>query len=263
MIFVHGAVLAAAIAWTKALAPLPTSFPVMTVELAPGVAAPSAPPSAPPPVPESLPENLPAESPPLLATAEMPPPELVAAKVIEPLPAAQPKPAPVRVTKPVVPNRPKPAPATDAVRREPTPETPAVPVTAPMAAPAEAAAPPVAPPVAAPVAPQVAAAPPSPSAEDRAALRTWQGAILAHFEKHKRYPRAARVHRQQGESRVRFVMDRRGRVLFAELEQSAGYRLLDVESLELIERVQPLPPPPSDLQGDRFDLVVPIRFALE
>lgn len=94
------------------------------------------------------------------------------------------------------------------------------------------------------------------------ALPTWQGALRAHLEKHKRYPALARAQRRQGGATIRFVMDREGRVLSAALESSSGHESLDEEALSLPQRAQPLPVPPEGVGGERIELLVPIRFYL-
>lgn len=70
--------------------------------------------------------------------------------------------------------------------------------------------------------------------------------LVAHLEKHKRYPRGSQLRRQQD------VAHR--------LHKSPGYDALDEETLALLQRAQPLPPPPSELSGETFDLVVPVQF---
>ncbi|GEK96382.1 hypothetical protein GKA01_15790 [Gluconobacter kanchanaburiensis NBRC 103587] len=92
---------------------------------------------------------------------------------------------------------------------------------------------------------------------------TWQGELLARLERFKRYPAAAQSIRQEGTSLLHFVMDRKGHVLSASLSRSAGYDLLDAETLALIRRAEPLPIPPDSVQGDPLSLTVPIEFYLE
>ena len=139
-----------------------------------------------------------------------------------------------------------------------TPEKPAEPQSA-----AQESVPPQS--VAAPTA-AVAAAPAQGAASitpQSNALPTWQGALLAHLEKHKRYPRAAQLRRQQGVSHVAFTIDRQGRVLMQRLHQGSGHDSLDQETLDLLQRAQPLPPPPVEIAGDRIDLLVPVQFFLK
>lgn len=95
------------------------------------------------------------------------------------------------------------------------------------------------------------------------AVPTWQGTLLAHLERHKRYPRSAQLGRQQGISTVAFTIDRQGNVVVQRLNRSSGHDALDEETLALLLRAQPLPPPPPEVAGERIDLVVPVQFFLK
>jgi protein TonB len=101
------------------------------------------------------------------------------------------------------------------------------------------------------------------AASSQMATATYEQVLLAHLERRKRYPRAARAHRQQGVAHIRFSMDRQGRVLSVRLVRSAGHALLDREAEALPLRAQPLPPPPADIAGATIELSVPIEFFLE
>lgn len=89
---------------------------------------------------------------------------------------------------------------------------------------------------------------------------TWQVALLGHLEKHKHYPREARMRREEGVVYVRLVIDRKGIVLKRWIEQGGGFAVLDQEALDMLDRSQPLPPPPPDIKGDKIELVVPVEF---
>jgi protein TonB len=41
---------------------------------------------------------------------------------------------------------------------------------------------------------------------------------------------------------------------------SSGSPALDQETLDLLQRAQPFPPPPPELAGAQIDLTVPIRY---
>jgi protein TonB len=211
------------------LAPLPPAVPA---ELLPAEA------TRPPPEPEpptlAEPEPMPVSKP---ATVPPPPPE--------PVPAPQPA-VTLPLPQPKLKLKPKPKPRT--VDRLPPPEH------RPIALPAAPQ------PVPAPA--QQAALPPSPSAT-AAARTTWQAQLLAWLSRHKRYPRAAQEERQQGTAHLRFALDRRGRVLSFRLDRSSGFAALDEEVTSLIQRAQPLPPPPAEVPGERFELVVPVEFSLD
>ncbi|HVJ55531.1 MAG TPA: TonB family protein [Aliidongia sp.] len=125
-------------------------------------------------------------------------------------------------------------------------------------APATEAAPPA---PAAPSAPTQADAPPVPAPpRPTNAMPSWQGLVLARFEQFKRYPHYAEQRGQQGVPYLSLVIDRQGKVLSFHIEKSSGFDSLDQEALALVERVQPLPPPPAEMPGTTLTLNVPIDF---
>lgn len=93
-----------------------------------------------------------------------------------------------------------------------------------------------------------------------ASVQTWEGRVLAHLERRKRYPTEARSRRLQGVTYIRVTMDRQGRVLSAVMERTSGHAVLDREALALMTRAQPLPAPPAEIVGDRVVLSVPVDF---
>lgn len=225
MLAAHAGVLALALLWhAEADQPAPPPPAAMMIELAP-LAAPPAPP-----------------------TEKAPGVEQQIARPVERKVEERPKPTPVVKKAEVA--LPKPM-----ERKKVEEAPPAEKVVEQTTAPAAAEAPP-APATAAP-APGASYTPPS------NAVPTWQGALRAHLERHKRYPSTAQLRRQQGVSTVRFTMTRDGKVTMARLERAAGYTLLDEEALALLERAQPLPAMPPEIPGDEIELVVPIQFFLK
>lgn len=100
------------------------------------------------------------------------------------------------------------------------------------------------------------------SAAATAAALSFEQRLLGHLERHKRYPRAAQLRRQQGMPYIRFTMDRNGQVLTSSLERGTGHALLDEEALALLARAQPLPAMPPEMPGATMEIVVPIEFFL-
>ncbi|WP_448191302.1 energy transducer TonB [Azospirillum sp. sgz301742] len=197
------------------------------------------------PLPESAPAP-PVETAAAPAPLEPPPPELLPPEPIpEPLPDLPPPPVPAPEVAVALPPRTKPRPP-----ERPQPATKPVEPRPPVSAPAPPAA-------AVPAAPAPAVAAPS------GAVRNWQGTVLAHLERHKRYPRAAQSRRQQGVAHVRFVIDQQGRVLSHSLEKGSGVAALDEETLAMVERADPLPAPPPDMTQPRIELVVPVVYAIK
>lgn len=98
---------------------------------------------------------------------------------------------------------------------------------------------------------------------EKRALEAWQKALMAHLARHRRYPQAARAKHQEGETLLRFALDRRGKVVEAKVIKSGGFPLLDEEALHMLERGGDLPAPPAHVKGAAVELTVPIRFRLK
>lgn len=115
-----------------------------------------------------------------------------------------------------------------------------------------------------PTAAHASAAPPGalPAQPDPQAIPNWQGLLLAHLEKHKRFPPEAQARRQRGQVMVTFSMDRSGHVIARSVKLSSGHGALDDAALDMLDRAQPLPPPPDEIQGSELHLTVPVRFSL-
>lgn len=88
----------------------------------------------------------------------------------------------------------------------------------------------------------------------------WQQQLQLHLERWKRYPRTAQMRNQEGMPWIKFSMDRNGNVLSVELADSSGVDSLNKEALALVKRAEPLPLPPSDVEGEIITLTVPIEF---
>jgi protein TonB len=86
----------------------------------------------------------------------------------------------------------------------------------------------------------------------------WKSELVAHLEKHKRYPEEAKPRREQGVAQVFFSIDRKGRLLESRVVRSSGSRVLDKEALAVPQRAVPFPPP-ALLTGDHVELTVPFR----
>lgn len=87
--------------------------------------------------------------------------------------------------------------------------------------------------------------------------------IQARLARHKVYPRAAQLAREQGTVLLRFTVARDGRVLSWAIERGSGFASLDRQVETMIERAAPLPPIPESITADRLDIVLPVQFALQ
>jgi len=87
-------------------------------------------------------------------------------------------------------------------------------------------------------------------------------ALQAWLNRHKEYPRRARLRRQEGTALLYFAIDRQGRVLDYALRRGSGHKALDRAVIEMIERAAPLPEMPAGMARARLEVTVPVRFAL-
>jgi periplasmic protein TonB len=84
---------------------------------------------------------------------------------------------------------------------------------------------------------------------------TWQKELIAHLEKHKRYPERGL---KSVEIPVSFVLDRKGHVLSASVVKGSGDPAFDEAALAMFRRSDPVPQPPPLVadEGLRFTLTV-------
>lgn len=90
-----------------------------------------------------------------------------------------------------------------------------------------------------------------------AGSQRWHAKLMAHLERRKRYPAAARRQRQEGVPVVQFSIDPAGNVLSARLARSSGVPELDQAVMTMIQRASPVPAPPP---GANLNITVPVRF---
>jgi protein TonB len=103
---------------------------------------------------------------------------------------------------------------------------------------------------------------PMPGGSASAGQADYMSVIRAWLEKHKEYPRQARMRRQEGTAFLYFEMDRNGKVQSFRVTRSSGHDILDREVEDMIQRATPLPPMPPEMTAARLELVVPVRFHL-
>lgn len=91
------------------------------------------------------------------------------------------------------------------------------------------------------------------------AQSNYPGLVLAHLARFKQYPGEARAQARGGVARVRFTLDGGGRVTGVSLAQGSGHADLDQESVAVVRRASPFPPPPG---GRPQSFTLPVRFGL-
>jgi periplasmic protein TonB len=225
---VHAIAIAIALHWS---APRTVQLPpaAMVIDLAP---MPAPPPPAPPKVVTPPQPPAPVEELPLPKLAEAPKPTIQVPKPVKPKPKPQP-PKPVEK---------KPEPPKEKPYEAPPSDTP------PTNTPAEKSAQPA----------------PGPSPQQVAAKASWEGALLAHLQKYKKYPQSALNSGKEGMNRLRFVVDAQGNVLSYELVGRSGNANLDRATLDMIRNAQPLPKPPADMvKSGSIEIVAPFVYNIE
>jgi TonB family protein len=90
---------------------------------------------------------------------------------------------------------------------------------------------------------------------------TWQKQLIAHLDKHKRYP-TERVHKS-AEIVVGFALDRMGHVLTATIVKGSGDSAFDEAALSMIRRSDPVPPPPPPVADDGLNFTLPVIFRVK
>lgn len=105
----------------------------------------------------------------------------------------------------------------------------------------------------------VSAAPVLGTGESARRLRTtWQRQLLAHLDRHKRYPSGA-TH-PTGQVTLSFVLDRVGHVVSASVLQGSGDAALDQAALTMIRRSDPVPQPPPLVADEGLNFSIPVVF---
>lgn len=221
----HAAIAAGFVLWQFGHQPPPQVAAAITIDLAPMVSAPPVPETAAPEGPKK--EETPPEE--IVEPEPLPEPPLPREAVPDPI--KKPEKKPEKKREPVK----REVKETTAPRSQPLPEAQR------QAAPVNAA----------------------PSAAEARAMPTYQQILLAHLERYKRYPRSAQRRGQEGVVRVRFEIDRSGKLLSYSLDRTSGNSQLDQGGLDTVIRADPFPPVPKEIPRDTFEAVVPIRFNID
>ena len=90
---------------------------------------------------------------------------------------------------------------------------------------------------------------------------TWQKALMAHLDRHKRYPgdRATKG----AEILVGFVLDRMGHVLSASIVKGSGDAAFDEAALSMLRRSDPVPQPPPLVADEGLNFTLPVIFKVK
>jgi protein TonB len=90
---------------------------------------------------------------------------------------------------------------------------------------------------------------------------TWQKELVAHLDKHKRYPAERQL--KAAEIYVRFTLDRLGHVLSTAIEKSSGDTAFDEAALAMVKRSDPVPVPPPLIADEGLSFTLPVIFRVK
>ncbi len=90
---------------------------------------------------------------------------------------------------------------------------------------------------------------------------TWQKELVAHLDKHKRYP--AERSMRSAEIVVNFVLDRMGHVVSVSIVHGSGDAAFDEAALAMVRRSDPVPPPPPLVADDGLTFSLPVIFRVK
>ncbi len=90
---------------------------------------------------------------------------------------------------------------------------------------------------------------------------TWQKELLAHLDKHKRYPAERSL--KAAEIYIRFTLDRLGHVLSTTIEKSSGDTAFDEAALAMVKRSDPVPAPPPLIADEGLSFTLPVIFRVK
>jgi periplasmic protein TonB len=90
---------------------------------------------------------------------------------------------------------------------------------------------------------------------------TWQKELVAHLDKHKRYP--AERSQMSAEIVVSFALDRLGHVLSASIVKGSGDTAFDQAALAMVRRSDPVPPPPPLVADEGLSFTLPVIFRVK
>ena len=90
---------------------------------------------------------------------------------------------------------------------------------------------------------------------------TWQKELIAHLDKHKRYP--AERSQKSAEILVGFELDRMGHVLSASIVKGSGDAAFDEAALAMVKKSDPVPMPPPLVADEGLNFTLPVIFRVK
>src|SRR6478735_1284467 len=90
---------------------------------------------------------------------------------------------------------------------------------------------------------------------------TWQKELIAHLDRHKRYP--AKRSEKSAEILVSFALDRMGHVLSTSIVKGSGDKAFDEAALAMVRHSDPVPQPPPLVADEGLNFTLPVIFKVK
>jgi periplasmic protein TonB len=90
---------------------------------------------------------------------------------------------------------------------------------------------------------------------------TWQKELIAHLDRHKRYP--AERSQKSAEILVSFVLDRMGHIVSTSIVKGSGDAAFDEAALAMVRRSDPVPQPPPAVADEGLNFTLPVIFRVK
>jgi TonB family protein len=90
---------------------------------------------------------------------------------------------------------------------------------------------------------------------------TWTKELIAHLDRHKRYP--AQRQQKTAEIVVSFELDRTGHVVSTSIVKGSGDSAFDEAALAMIRRSDPVPQPPPLVADEGLNFTLPVIFRVK
>ncbi|MBT8148808.1 MAG: energy transducer TonB [Pseudomonadales bacterium] len=100
------------------------------------------------------------------------------------------------------------------------------------------------------------------SNEQKALMKIYRSNLLKKTYQHVVYPESAIDKNHEGEVILKLTVDRNGKIKQIEYNTRARFNSLNKAASIAVKRAKPYPPVPKRLQGETFEISMPIRFRL-
>lgn len=101
---------------------------------------------------------------------------------------------------------------------------------------------------------------PAAAADD---LKSWQKEIVRLVAQKQVYPRSALSREIEGRAKVKLTVARDGSLKAHEIVERTGHEILDKEIDNLVQRIDPLPEPPSSVSEKDLSFVLPLAWVIQ